>query len=395
MGQHLLMGDLGGAADRARAHRPSAAAAAARTAGWAGCAHLAHPLVALPLWAADLYIWHVPGALPGGDRPQRVHALQHGCFIGFGVSDVDAAVRPAAAAEVVRNPGEDRLSDRRAVRPGPCSANVFMWSSSRLLSRLRAGEASWHIAAITDQSIAGVMMMVEEGLVTLGRARLALPPWAPAGHGAPAALDLADARGVPLSDARAARAAGRPVRERAWRSASRGHIEPARRGSSTCWFSSWAWRASGAEIAAARLMSPYFGASTIVWANTIAVVLVSLSVGYWLGGRLGDEHPHLRGLCLLVAGGGGPARRWSRSPRGPSCRSPWTRWTRSRPGPSSGRWSGCWPWWRSRSSCSAPARPGRSGSRPRTWTTRGGRPGRLYAVSTAGSLVGTMSAALC
>jgi spermidine synthase len=58
----------------------------------------------------------------------------------------------------------------------------------------------------------------------------------------------------------------------------------------------------GAEIAAARLMSPYFGASTIVWANTIAVVLVSLSVGYWLGGRLGDQHPHLRGLCSLVAG---------------------------------------------------------------------------------------------
>jgi spermidine synthase len=32
------------------------------------------------------------------------------------------------------------------------------------------------------------------------------------------------------------------------------------------------------------------------------VVLVSLSVGYWIGGRLGDEHPHLRGLCSLVAG---------------------------------------------------------------------------------------------
>jgi len=56
----------------------------------------------------------------------------------------------------------------------------------------------------------------------------------------------------------------------------------------------------GAEIAAARLMAPYFGASTIVWANTIAVVLVALSAGYWIGGRLGDEHPHLRGLCLMV-----------------------------------------------------------------------------------------------
>jgi spermidine synthase len=47
-------------------------------------------------------------------------------------------------------------------------------------------------------------------------------------------------------------------------------------------------------------MAPFFGASTIVWANTIGVVLVALSVGYWLGGRLGDRHPEVRPLCLTV-----------------------------------------------------------------------------------------------
>jgi len=56
----------------------------------------------------------------------------------------------------------------------------------------------------------------------------------------------------------------------------------------------------GAEIAAARLMAPFFGASTIVWANTIGIVLVALSIGYWIGGRFADRHPSKQGLCVLV-----------------------------------------------------------------------------------------------
>ncbi len=56
----------------------------------------------------------------------------------------------------------------------------------------------------------------------------------------------------------------------------------------------------GAEIAVARLMAPFFGASTIVWANTIGVVLVALSIGYWYGGRLADRSPTIEGLAKMV-----------------------------------------------------------------------------------------------
>ena len=56
----------------------------------------------------------------------------------------------------------------------------------------------------------------------------------------------------------------------------------------------------GTEIAAARLLAPWFGASTVIWANTIATVLVALSAGYWLGGRIADRGATLPGLSRLI-----------------------------------------------------------------------------------------------
>jgi spermidine synthase len=56
------------------------------------------------------------------------------------------------------------------------------------------------------------------------------------------------------------------------------------------------------EITASRLLAPYFGSSTIVWANLIGIVLAALAVGYWFGGRLADRRPEPRLLGSVVLG---------------------------------------------------------------------------------------------
>lgn len=57
----------------------------------------------------------------------------------------------------------------------------------------------------------------------------------------------------------------------------------------------------GIELSASRLIAPYFGDSTIIWANLIGLTLTFLSLGYWLGGRLADRYPSATLLCSITA----------------------------------------------------------------------------------------------
>ena len=58
------------------------------------------------------------------------------------------------------------------------------------------------------------------------------------------------------------------------------------------------------EIVGSRVVAPYLGTSTLVWTSLIGVILASLSVGYWLGGKMADKNASLKKLSLILALGG-------------------------------------------------------------------------------------------
>lgn len=58
----------------------------------------------------------------------------------------------------------------------------------------------------------------------------------------------------------------------------------------------------GLELIAARVLSPYVGSSNVVWTSIIGIILVSMSLGYWLGGKKADKEASGNVLSRLLLG---------------------------------------------------------------------------------------------
>ena len=60
----------------------------------------------------------------------------------------------------------------------------------------------------------------------------------------------------------------------------------------------------GLELIAARVLSPYVGSSNVVWTSIIGIILASMSLGYWFGGKRADKgasKDQISNIILLAA----------------------------------------------------------------------------------------------
>ena len=66
---------------------------------------LAHPVVAIVLWAVNFYVWHAPYLYQAALRHDALHALEHATFLVFGMAVYMALLGPAAQAGLVQQRG--------------------------------------------------------------------------------------------------------------------------------------------------------------------------------------------------------------------------------------------------------------------------------------------------
>jgi putative membrane protein len=166
---------------------------------------LSHPAVAFPLWTIDLFGWHAPVLYQAALRHSGIHALEHACFLAFGINMWMCLFGPLPTPSWFGNLG--KLIYIVAVRlAGTVLGNIFLWSGTVFYPFYIAGDAKFHISPIADQNIAGAVMMIEESLLTLGLFCWLFMRAARESEERQQLLDYASSHGLELSDARAARA---------------------------------------------------------------------------------------------------------------------------------------------------------------------------------------------
>jgi putative membrane protein len=165
MGQHVLLGDLAPlfllAGLTGPLLRPLLAIRAVER-----LRVLANPVVALPVWTANLVLWHLPPLYEGAVNNGLLHALEHASFFAAGLVVWLPVLETLPAPEWFGTGA--KLGYVVAVRfVETIVANAFLWAGSPFYDAYVHADEPWGIGALQDQELAGAVMLAEGGLVTL------------------------------------------------------------------------------------------------------------------------------------------------------------------------------------------------------------------------------------
>jgi cytochrome c oxidase assembly factor CtaG len=128
---------------------------------------LAHPLVALPLWAANLCVWHLTPLYDATLDHAAVHALQHGLFFGCGVLAWAALLEPLPGPAWF-TAGRKLVYVAAMWLVSLALSQVFLWSGHAYYARYAEAPRTWGLSPVGDQRAGGGVMLVEGTLVMLG-----------------------------------------------------------------------------------------------------------------------------------------------------------------------------------------------------------------------------------
>jgi len=165
MAQHLLLGDLAPLCLLAGLTGPVLRPLLALP-GVVRLRALANPFVALPIWAANLALWHIPAVYEAAVENGAVHVVEHTAFFTAGIILWLPVLETLPAPEWFGTGA--KLGYIVGVRLfATALGNVFVWSGGPFYDVYDDGSDYLGLSPEGDQSLAGSLMMLEGSLVTV------------------------------------------------------------------------------------------------------------------------------------------------------------------------------------------------------------------------------------
>jgi putative membrane protein len=127
---------------------------------------LAHPLVALPLWAANFAAWHLPALFDAALRNDAIHALQHTSFVALGLLMWAALLEPLPGPAWFTAPWKIPYVLGMWLVMLVLS-QVFIWSSHVYYAPYAHDGTLWGLSHLADQKAGGGVMLVESAFTML------------------------------------------------------------------------------------------------------------------------------------------------------------------------------------------------------------------------------------